>query len=298
MTSPEPTAEPAPTGPAHIFDGDCSALASVEELGAELGVPVSSSAIPWRFEAGYAAIPQSGGIYCLWESGPGEDPDAVWVTAVVLPTRSVMEAVVHPNACEGNYCDFGATAGGFELYASVAGPTDPSSLATALTARFSATIAQEPVPALYAPAGVWPAGVACETLDPDRTIGATLREPSTTGYQLGSDSEGNFGYYVAFRSSGLSHCVWSSDTPESTPSVEIDILPGGAWLYDDIAASVGAAAVSVPGFDRALRVGDTLYGFSGENRIAATLDPNGSAVPIDALYPAIAAMALDLDSRR
>jgi hypothetical protein len=297
LTSVTPTAEPEPVGPERVFDGDCAGLATVDAVGADVGARMTLQDLPWRFEAGYVAIAQFGGIHCVWSSGPPGDVDTAYVSVVVLPTRSVAEAVEHALSCESNYCNFDTSVSGFELFGSASGPNDPSATATMLTARFSQALAAQPVPDAYSPADAWAPQVDCASLDPAGSIGTVLGDPAIVGYPYGGDAEANRGFYVASRASALSECTWISETDRTAPSAEVDILPGGAWIYDEIAATSGATAVTVPGLDRGLLVEDTFYGFSGSNRIGVTLDPRGSAVTIDQLYPALAEIAADLSSR-
>jgi len=291
------TPEPEPTGPERVFGGDCAGLASVDAVSAVVGAPLTLQVLPWRFEAGYVAIGQFGGIHCVWSSGVWGDAETAYLSVVVLPTRSIAEAVEHTLSCESDYCDFGATVAGFEIYGSVSGPTDPSAMATTLTARFSEALTAQPVPDAYSPADAWAPQVDCASLDPAGSIGTVLGDPSIKGYPYGGDAEGNRGFYVANRASGLTDCSWYSETDRAAPSAEADLLPGGAWVYDEIAATAGATPVTVPGLDRGLVVENTFYGFSGSNRIAVTLDSRGTAVTIDQLYPALAAIAADLTSR-
>jgi hypothetical protein len=297
QVSTTPTPEPEPVGPERIFDGDCTGLAPADAVAADVGVPMTLDVLPWRFEAGYTAIAQFGGIHCVWSSGTPDDPDRISVSVVVLPTRSVSEPVDHTLSCESTYCYFGTSVSSFDVFGTVLAPTDPSPMATALTARISNALGAQPVPEAYAPADAWPAGADCATLDPNGVLGTALGDPAMVGFPYGGDAEGNAGFYVASRTSGLSMCGWYPETTDGAPSAVVDILPGGAWIYDDIAASPNVAAVTVPGFDRALSSGVTLYCFSGANRIAVTLQANGSAVTIDKLYPAAAAIADGLDSR-
>jgi hypothetical protein len=299
--SPAPTAEPTPeavAGPERVFDGDCAALGSADDLSADAGAPLALVDDQWPAEIDYSTFPQVGGIHCVWSGAADTD---LSVSAIVLPSRSISEARPTGTQCEpGAHCTFGVIESGFQLFGIViqAG-ADSATLqgaADSLTARMASSLAGAALPAPYEPEGSWASTIDCATLDAGHAIATVLNDPTLEGYSYGGDAEPNPGYYVALGASGLTHCDWISP-PGDGASVSVDLMPGGAWRQGDNEGHAHAPTVEGPGFVGAVVIGDTLHAFTEVNRLDLTLDPADTGLTLPDFFPAAAAIAAELDAR-
>lgn len=301
--TPKPTIAPTtapvvdePDEPQTVLDGNCSALATEAGVTADLGVAMKFMQPLAAVSAPYLAIPQLGGIRCVWSEASQQ---GAHVSVVALPSASFVEPASADTECEYvDSCRFGGIVGEVQFFGTVqASVTDKNieAVAEALRTRFAATLAVAAAPAAYLPADSWPATVPCETLDAGRLISTALGNLAIVAYAYGGDAEPNVGFYVAFRASGLTHCSWYPDGAGASASTEI--LPGGAWSRTQIAAADGAVAQTIPGFDEAFVVGDALFGISGSNLLELTVRPEGSGLTIADLFPGAAALAAEMDAR-
>ena len=296
----EPTAEPETGAVDRILDGDCDRLVAADLVSTDLGATLALATEPWVEELEYASIPQLGGIYCVWR-GPGPGADDPSLSVVVLPSRALTTPRPVGTECsEGAFCSFGAKAAGFQFFGSmhVAGGEVAAvqASADALARRVSSSLESVAQPAPFAAEGLWGAAIDCATLDAGRVIPTALGDPSIKGYAYGGDSEPNYGFYAALEAAGSTRCDWLQVQDGSGASVSVGLMPGGAWGRADIEALGDATAASVPGFERTLVRGDTLYAFTAVNRLDLTLDAAGTALTLADFYPAATALAAELDA--
>jgi hypothetical protein len=295
-TSPSASPSSAPAaavGPERLFGGDCTKLFAVDELKAAIGVAVTPQSTEWDLDPEYVAPAQLGGLGCHWSESPATD--SVGVSAVVLPESALVEPRdIEPECTEGYGCTFTATSNGFTLSGVLHNPSAAIAQTTAayeaLVARFAAKVATEAQPERYVVAGAWSADTECVSLDAQRLVGAAIGQPGLEPNDAGGDAEPNYGYYRAAEAAGLRPCGWSSD---GSASVQLQVLPGGAWVEDDVAAQAGAKPVAVAGATAAYVVGDRLHVFAGPNWLVLKIEPSG---PLDPLYPAAAELVAELDT--
>jgi hypothetical protein len=261
-----PSTTPAPAvEPKQLLDGECAALFGDDEVSAAIGAPVAPQATEWDLDPEYVAPAQLGGIRCLW--GESDDPASRGLSVVVLPTTALPEpGSPDPECTEGYGCLFTAASGAWSLFGVLMNSEMPIATTTAayesLVASFTARLASEPEPRRYKPEGAWPVVSDCSTLDAQRLVGAAIGSPGAEPMPLGGDAETNAGIYLAVRSAKITNCGWSGD---SGAGVELNALPGGAWIEDAVAAAPGATPAAVPGSTSAYTVGDRLHVFAGEN---------------------------------
>ncbi|MET1002509.1 MAG: hypothetical protein ABWZ15_11925 [Acidimicrobiia bacterium] len=293
-----PTPSPEPLGPERVLDGDCGRLAAAADLSADAGVALTALAEPWIDEVAYAAVPQLGGMFCVW-NGPAAEESSLSV--IVLPSRSFTEVRPTGTECEGgSYCNFGAIESGFQFFGLLNIPgTESASVqaaSDAITVRVAASLASAALPAPYAPEGAWARAIECATLDRGHVIATALGDPAIESYAYGGDAEPNSGFYVAYVASGLTHCDWIPVGDGSGASVSVDVMPGGAWRQADIEALDDTEVVAVAGYELALVRGNTLHTFTAVNRLDLTLDPGDTGLTLADFYPAATALAAELDA--
>jgi hypothetical protein len=300
-SAPTPTASasPAPTpeavvGPERLFGGDCGALFTVEELASVVGSPLAVQATERDLDPEYVAPAQLGGLSCNWSESP--DAGSTGLSVVVLPESAFTGPdSVDPECTEGYGCGFTATSNGFTVHGVLYDPSAPTADTVAayeaLVVRFTAAVSAETQPERYLPAGIWPADIDCLSLDAQRLVGAAIGEPGLAPDAVGGDAEPNRGYYRAGEAADLTACGWWS----ADRSVRLQVLPGGAWIEDEVAAVAGAAPATVPGATSAYVVDDRLHVFAGENWFTMRMEPGGD---VDGLYPGAAALAAELDAAR
>jgi hypothetical protein len=297
--APEATATPTPTpeatvGPERLFDGECAGLFDDAALAADVGVPLAPQATPWDLDPEYAAPAQLGGLRCNWsESSDAESPG---LSVVVLPESALTgPESVEPECTEGYGCTFTASSNGFALFGVLYDPSAPIADTVAayeaLVVRFASAVSAESQPGRYLPSGAWPTGIDCSSLDAQRLVGAAIGAPGLAPGTAGGDAEPNRGYYRAGEAADLTACGWFGDAQ----SVRLQVLPGGAWIEDDIAALPGVTPATVQGATAAYAVDDRLHVFAGANWFMMRTEPAGA---VDALYPGASALVAELDAAR
>jgi len=296
--SPDSTPSPTPveevdvveTEPQTVFDGDCSRMLSLSDVSAIMGVDMPDGE-PF-YAAGDIAIRQLGGVYCGWH-----DPtlqNGAYLSLVVLPTRAGGKQT-EDNCDPGLGCSFTATAADFDLFGVVDGPArDESLLPHAIAAKeaFTRAVAAEAVPDAYEPASAWSVPVDCAALDSSGAVATALGDPAVEGFLTGGDAEPNHGFYLASATAGAALCAWSAETGRLLTS----ILPGGAWIKDELAGVEGAEPMTVTGFESVLMIDDQLHFFVGDNWISASGDIGGTAMAPDAVGPLVASLVAALDA--
>ena len=297
-TSASPTAEPAPsetpvpeTGPASLFDADCAGLLSVADATTIVGAPVQLA--DRMRETGDVAIRQLGGIQCVW-ADPAATAGAA-LSLVVLPSRSGGEPV--EDYCDPDLgCSFTATAADFDLFGLVRGAVAGEQLlprAAAAKEAFALAVASQTVAEPYLVEAAWPVPIDCATLDTAGGVGTLIGDPAAEGFSTGGDAEPNAGFYAALRAVGAVTCGWSGESD----GINAQILPGGAWIEDEIAATSGAQPTTVPGVDSAVVIGDALHVFDGDNWIVLLGTADEVPLSAETLGTAAAALIADLDAR-
>jgi hypothetical protein len=292
--SASPSSAPATAvGPERLFGGDCTRLFTADELEAAIGVAVTPQSTEWDLDPEYIAPAQLGGLGCHWRESTASDSPGL--SAVVVPESALVDpSDIEPECTEGYGCTFSATSSGFTLFGVLSNPSaaiaDTTTAYETLVARFAAKVATAAQPERYVVADAWSADTDCVTLDAQRLVGAAIGQPGLEPADVGGDAEPNYGYGRAAEAAGLTPCGWSSGGPTS---VQLQVLPGGAWVEDDVAAQAGAEPVPVPGATAAYVVGDRLHVFAGPNWLVLEIEPSG---PLDALYPAAAELVAELDT--
>jgi len=296
-TSASPTAEPAPSatpepeaGPLSLFDDDCAGLLSPADATTIVGAPVQ---LANRLrETGDVAIRQLGGIQCVW-SDPAATAGAA-LSLVVLPSRAGGAPV--EDYCDPDFgCSFAASASDFDLYGLVRGADAGEQLlprAAAATEAFTLAVASQAVPEPYRVDAAWPVPIDCAALDTAGVVGTLVGDPAAVGFATGGDAEPNAGFYAAFEAAGAVTCGWSGESD----GITVEILPGGAWIEDEIAATSGAQPTTVTGVDSAVVIGDALHVFDGDNWIVLRGTVDELPISPDTLGTAAAALVADLDA--
>jgi hypothetical protein len=300
-SAPTPTASasPAPTpeavvGPERLFGGDCAELFDDAALAADVGTPLALQSAPRDLAPEYAAPAQLGGLSCHWSGSA--DAASSWLSVVVLPESVLAGPEDTESECvEGYGCTFRASSNGFALFGVHHHPSSPTADVVAayeaLVVRFASVVSTEPQPERYLPSGAWPSGIDCFSIDAQRLVGAAIGEPGLAPSTAGGDAEPNHGYYRAGEAADATPCGWFGDAR----SVRLHVLPGGAWVEDDVAALPGAAPATVPGATAAYVVDDLLHVFAGANWFTMRTEPAGA---VDGLYPGASALIAEFDAVR
>jgi hypothetical protein len=295
-TGAEPTATPTPTVdpvevPEQLFDDDCDAMMTSADVSVDVGATLTPVTSAYDLSTDYVAVEQLGGIRCVWSAS--SEPDDLWVSIVALPSE-VIEPPTEVGPCESaEYCYFGTITSGVQLFGVV---IDPAGVATAaapaLTARFTDAAASVTLPSVVEASGTWPRPAVCSSLDSQGVVATALGDPSIVGSEAGGDGETNPGVYTAFRAAGVSWCVWSS----SATGVFVSVLPGAAWIEDEIAAVDGTTAIELDGADSAYLVGKSVHVFAGPNWLTFVV-PDDSPLQIADFYAGITGIVADLDAQ-
>lgn len=284
---PTPTSAPAPavavpTAPLAAFGGDCSVVATEEEVSAATGGPVVASPYSGTYMPDWT-VRGLGGIRCAWTAQSG---DGVWVT--VIPIAAAGQDIVDHSGADQPYCYGGDSGAGFQdacsfsasvdgwWYAGVVYSAIDSGIAAtdavdALVADFGTRSSAHAATPPAATDGAWTETPSCEVLDERvRTdpLGVDLEAASGN-----SPGEAGPGFYGAMSAAGQETCFWESGTETLA---ETGILPGGWWVVDSAATTPGAESVTLPGATRAIRVPDAdgsggvmVYVTDGANLVTA-----------------------------
>jgi len=295
--SPDPTPTRTPleeveveSEPQTLFGGDCGQLLTLEAVNALTGAQTELA--PRYYEAGDVAIRQLGGLFCAWveESGAADQ----FISLVVLPSRAGAGLV--EDYCDPDFgCSFFATAADFDLY----GVTNDSAVGgglarvAAVKDAFVAAVSAQAVPTAYAPASAWAFPIDCATLDPADAIAAALGDASIDGAATGGDAEPNPGFYAAGVAAGAVRCVWG---PVSA-TLNASILPGGAWIADEMAARDGAQPVMIEGVDSAVVVDSVTHLFDGENWLALSGSTDEAPLAPELVELVSTTLIAELDAR-
>ena len=290
-SAPVPSETPEPeTGPRSLFDDDCARLLSETDATTIVGAPVQLA--DRLYETGDVAIRQLGGIQCVW-SDPAATVGAA-LSLVVLPSRVGGEPV--EDYCDPDFgCSFTATASDFDLYGLVRGAVAGEPLlprAAAATEAFTLAVAAQAVPEPYLVDAAWPVPIDCAALDTAGIVGTLIGDPAAVGFSTGGDAEPNAGFYAAHEAAGAVTCGWSGESD----GITAQILPGGAWIAEEIAATGGAQPATVPGVDSAVVIDDALHVFDGDNWIVLLGTADELPLSAETLGTAAAALVADLDA--
>lgn len=258
-TTPSPTPSPDPTTTAPAlpvaevapFGGSCEEALGVDRAAAWMGAEMRPIEEPWT----NPEVTLSGGLHCLWAY-----PDSYqwgYIEVVAFPSSVFSETVPAPEesgACEDRECRSATVVDGLWVHLTwnakgdadfrSIGPAELGELATDIGLRSTQFPAARP--ADRDPSG-WAAD-ACARLAagvPDLS-GAAIKPalPDLMRWPLEAAWTADL---------GVARCSAPS-TGEGVGAMELSAVPGGGRLFEAIAASEGAEAVSVPGADGAVIV--------------------------------------------
>lgn len=276
------------TQPRQVFDGDCGALFTEDELGAALGATVSLAAPDDLFDNEGIINQQNGGLRCGWYS----DPYAAFVDVLVVPAAAV--DYDEPTGC-GAYlesgvpaCPLEAVAGGIRISGLVASSTGDISAIESATESLRLLFEQRATPENAAPVplpavGSWAYPVNCEAIVAASDFSAV---PGLGSASLGyTGAGGSDAYYpravsALWGASGLPHCGIEGESV----SLDFDAFGGGRWKEAELSASP-ATKLPVDGVDAvyATALGDgssRINVFDGPNWLQFTVKFTKNAGPI------------------
>lgn len=281
-----PSSTSKPTSVVHsgrpdaVYSGDCEAMVTkgrIEELSGlavkTWGVEGAASGVELLTGLGTFALAEHGAMYCYWY-GP-----KIFVGLAAMPEGAVSAAadeqcgpVASGDGGDASQaCGIELTTGSIRFSGFVSTPASQSSarLSAALVSELRESAIEGAVPAPDYPAGTWDPVLTCEDLEPaiDRVI------PGIAAYRSGTDvlptpAESEL---IADTQGELMDCVAYDPTDENQQTLlNINPLPGGAWIADELIASGGASEVELPGWDRTLVIDADashipFYTFSGPN---------------------------------
>ncbi|MCR2793902.1 hypothetical protein NQ156_12580 [Microbacterium sp. zg.Y625] len=282
QTSPSPSdagLSPAPTpeavGPVAAFDGDCANVLTQQQVESILGVGATDQASWSEANAGASARrgidlnaeSTAGGLECTWMGGEGaglpEGMDGISVYA--LPEAAVTGVDFSDPRCEPSYdstlCRMSRVANGVWLMARAgwqlsAPPVEQ--LDAALTAA-AANLASFPAPVSATRGSTWWELPSCDDIASHIGLSDLAGANLYGGFEGGPSPQPED---ELLDDAGVARrCAWFTDSGSADPagrsaSFALEIMPGGAGWWDDVAAHPDATAVTIPGAEGAIVTGE------------------------------------------
>ncbi|MRG61501.1 hypothetical protein GE115_16715 [Agromyces sp. CFH 90414] len=223
MAAPKATPEAVST---RLFDGDCDAVLSPEEVSTVTGLVVARQAVTPLDDmgGGHAAVAALGGVHCMWLAA---DQGSV-VSVTVIPASQAGDEVAAQSAsqpyCYGAACSFSVTVGEDWVAGVVytADGIDPADAADQLVALIAPRAAEQPHD--FAPLEA-ATRVDCATLAADLDLPALLGVEGVTLVDGNGPAEAGPGVYGAMAAIGQGGCL-----TDGAPHIELNVLPTGGWL--------------------------------------------------------------------
>jgi len=277
--------------PQPVFAGECSTLLDAAAAGVVVGEPVTLTPLSNTLSITYSAIPQLGGIECVWETAEAGGP----VLGVVVVPDAVLDAAAADSPCvDVGYCAITDVSSGFRLYGFVYSEGGDGSTRTAglevLRSAFRSAVAQQTPAAPYSPEGAWTSSIDCATLDESGAFGGALGDPSVVGEPIAlNNPDPNRGVADVLSAAPEVTCSWSS--PEEDTTIVVQTLGGGAWVEEALAAVPGTTRVEIAGVDAALLSEGQLSVFMGVNRLTVEVRSSAGGPAIDSLFAPVGEIA-------
>lgn len=245
--APTSTASPA-SSPVSRFDVECPDLADQDAIATTFGITgpfTDFSPEPGGIAATFVArasfaLIQDGALFCQWGDAAGADPFLQVIAIPVVVDRAELGFFVDstevPDASESclqSRCTFVATSTDRTVQVSIAGPTDAEAEvfledARALTATLIGSIGAASIAPAWSPAEEpLAAPDSCAGLIADGTRVAGLGAV-TENAEVSSVTD--VVTRAALADVGGLACAWSG---QEEGVVEIVMLPGGAWAWED-----------------------------------------------------------------
>lgn len=280
--------------PQPLLAGECPSLLDDAEASLVIGEPVALAPLPNSLTITYSAIPQLGGIECVWETTNAGGP----VLGVIVAPNAALDTAAAASSCvDEGYCAITDISSGFRLYAFVYSASGDASTKVAglemVRSAFRAAVAQLTPATSYAPEGAWTSSIDCAALDESRAFGSALGDPSVVGETIElNNPDPNQGVADVLSAAPTVACSWTSPTEDT--AIVIETLGGGAWVEETLAAAPGSTRVDVPGVDGAVLTGSRLDVFVGVNRLTIEVRSSVDGPSIQSLYGPVAAVARQL----
>ena len=307
--TPEPTQEPE-TGlvqPAQVFDGDCNAIFSINELKAILGSNVKRTGSPDSSgEASRYLTAQSGGVTCSWASA--DYANGIVVTAVpaaALPLTTSKSCQKDGYGGDGVDCSIEAEANATRLSGKVwfakAGSRNATKTAKLVSLFEEKAAAAEPVPLPIPNENSWTNPVECSILEPlldnPKVLGGTgdLQIYQGNGSDVYFTPAESVLYGFDDQADQVACAITTADPNRTLTNAEtkagkfsnisLSLVGGAAWVEKELANWSGVEKIAIEGVERAYLVTSGIEGeervlivaFDGPNMISATTTAGGVA---------------------
>jgi len=277
--------------PTQVFGGDCGAVLTADQAAAILTTDDVTTYSEWG-AAGtevwldHVVVRHNGGLVCGWE---GDDRQ---VRIVILPASAFPDRADGEGDCvDYNGCTVNTVANGYLFSGLVMDNRGrdgaESDMALALHDAFTAVAATQPAPMepWSQRDGDWADNYDCSDLFDKGGIWGALDRTKAEVSQGDDDNWPTEIEDALLTGHSMTYCY----TGDYGDSMNLQVLAGGSWIEDEVAAIPGAKDVTVDGADRAIEISvdpgegafTSLYVFHGPNvfSLSSYFAPTSTVAP-------------------